>query len=79
MRLGTSSFLLALGAILAFAVHVTLSGLDLKTVGYILMAVGALGIVLELAVFQPRRRAAATVVSTYPAQATTAQRPTRDL
>ena len=37
------------GAILAFAVHVSVgSGFDLHTIGYILMAVGGLGIVLSL-------------------------------
>ncbi|NAZ76655.1 hypothetical protein GTQ99_14680, partial [Kineococcus sp. T13] len=57
MRLGTGIFLIALGAILTFAVDVDLSGVDLQVVGWILMGVGVLGIVLELAVFQPRRRA----------------------
>ena len=55
MRLGTGILLLALGAILTFAVRAEVSGLDLQVVGWILMAVGALGIVLELAVFAPRR------------------------
>ena len=56
MRLGTSIFLLALGAVLAFAVDVQLSSVDLDVVGWILMAAGALGIVVELAVWAPRRR-----------------------
>jgi hypothetical protein len=56
MRLGTGIVLIALGAILAFAVNVQLSGLDLQVVGWILMAVGALGVVVELAVWAPRRR-----------------------
>jgi hypothetical protein len=56
MRLGTGIVLLALGAILAFAVRVQLSGLDLQVVGWILMVAGALGVVLELAVWAPRRR-----------------------
>ncbi|WP_432575099.1 DUF6458 family protein [Kineococcus sp. SYSU DK005] len=77
MRLGTSSFLLALGAILAFAVHVDVSGLDLTVVGWILMAVGALGLVLEFALFQPRRRASTTVTTTDPAH-TVQQRTTRE-
>jgi hypothetical protein len=55
MRLGTGIVLLALGAILTFAVRAEVSGLDLQVVGWILMAVGALGIVLELAVFAPRQ------------------------
>jgi hypothetical protein len=56
MRLGTGIVLMALGAILAFAVHVQLSGVDLRVVGWILLLVGALGVVLELAVWAPRRR-----------------------
>ena len=56
MRLGTGIVLMALGAILAFAVHVQLSGIDLRVVGWILLLVGALGVVLELAVWAPRRR-----------------------
>lgn len=56
MRLGTGIFLLAVGAILTFAVNAQVSGVDLDVVGWILMAVGALGIVIELAVWAPRRR-----------------------
>ncbi len=56
MGIGGSLFLLALGAILAFAVHYTVSGVDLQVVGLILMAAGLVGLVLFLAVFGPRRR-----------------------
>ena len=56
MRLGTATVLLALGAILTFALRVDVSGVDLQVVGWILMIVGALGIVLELAVWGPRKR-----------------------
>lgn len=56
MRLGTAIVLLALGAILTFALRVDVSGIDLQVVGWILMIVGALGIVLELAVWAPRSR-----------------------
>jgi hypothetical protein len=56
MRLGTAIVLIALGAILAFAVSVQVSGVDLVVVGWILMVVGALGVVLELAVWGPRSR-----------------------
>jgi hypothetical protein len=56
MRLGTAIVLLALGAILTFAVEIDVSGIDLQVVGWILMIVGALGIVLELAVWGPRSR-----------------------
>ena len=48
--------LLALGAILTFALNVSVSGVNLDVVGWILMAAGALGIVLELAIWGPRSR-----------------------
>jgi hypothetical protein len=49
MGLGTSIFLIAVGAILAFAVDATVQGLNIVTVGWILMGVGALGLLLSLA------------------------------
>ncbi|MDX6276907.1 MAG: hypothetical protein QOJ72_1035 [Nocardioidaceae bacterium] len=57
MYFGGSIALIALGAILAFAVQDRLSGIDLVTVGYICMAAGALGIVLSLIVNGQRDRA----------------------
>ncbi|KQY59847.1 hypothetical protein ASD11_10000 [Aeromicrobium sp. Root495] len=48
MYFGGSIALIALGAILSFAVQDSISGVDLVMVGYILMAAGALGIVLSL-------------------------------
>jgi hypothetical protein len=56
MYFGGSIFLLALGAILSFAVQDAISGVDLVTVGYILMAAGALGIVLSLVMAGGMRR-----------------------
>ncbi len=48
MGIGTSLFLLAVGAILSFAVNATVSGIDLNTIGVILMIVGAIGVVLSM-------------------------------
>lgn len=49
MGLGVGIFLMAVGAILAFAIHVTTNGtVDIHTIGYILMAAGGLGILLSL-------------------------------
>jgi Domain of unknown function (DUF6458) len=48
MGLGVGLFLIALGAILAFAVDTTVSGLNIHTVGWILMAVGLAGILLSM-------------------------------
>jgi hypothetical protein len=46
--ISVSVFLIAVGAILAFAVTATVSGVDLVAVGWILMIVGALGLVLSI-------------------------------
>ncbi len=54
MYFGGSIFLLAIGAVLSFAVRDSISGVDLVMVGYILMAAGALGIVLSLVMSQNR-------------------------
>lgn len=51
MGIGVSVFLIAAGAILAFAVHVTTNGIDLSTVGVILMVVGGIGLAASLIVF----------------------------
>ncbi len=48
MGIGISVFLLAVGAILAFAVDVQVSGVSLDTVGVILMVVGLIGFLLSL-------------------------------
>jgi hypothetical protein len=48
MATGTSIFLIALGAILTFAVDVSVSGLDLATVGVILMVAGVIGVIVSL-------------------------------
>jgi hypothetical protein len=46
MGLGVSIFLIAVGAILTWAVNATVSGLELNTIGVILMIVGIIGLVL---------------------------------
>lgn len=48
MPLGTSIFLIAVGAILRYAVTATASGVSIHTVGLILMIVGAVGLVISL-------------------------------
>lgn len=48
MATGTSIFLIALGAILTFAVDVTVQGLDLAAVGIILMIAGIIGVIVSL-------------------------------
>jgi hypothetical protein len=51
MGIGVSLFLLAVGAILAFAVDVTTEGVNLDTIGVILMVVGGIGVLLFLTVW----------------------------
>jgi hypothetical protein len=48
MTVGTSIFLIAAGAILRYAVTAHVAGVDLATVGLILMIAGALGLVIGL-------------------------------
>ena len=48
MTIGTSILLIAVGAILKYAVTAHVSGIDLQTVGVILMLVGILGLILSL-------------------------------
>ena len=48
MGIGASVFLIALGAILAFAVTADISGVSIHAVGVILMVAGALGLLASL-------------------------------
>jgi predicted anti-sigma-YlaC factor YlaD len=48
MGLGVSILLIAAGAILAFAVNAHLSGVDITTIGWILLIVGIVGAVLSM-------------------------------
>lgn len=48
MGIGFSIFLIALGAILRFAVSYTVEGVNLPMIGMILMVVGAIGLLLSL-------------------------------
>ncbi|MHA7140008.1 MULTISPECIES: DUF6458 family protein [unclassified Arthrobacter] len=54
MRIGSSIVLIALGAILAFAVADVVDFIDLTLVGYILMGVGVLGLIISLVMNAPR-------------------------
>jgi hypothetical protein len=84
MGIGFSIFLLALGAVLTFAVDATVAGLDITIVGWILMGAGVIGLILTMVVLAPRRRrtvtdttvtdTAPTTAATTPATATTVER-----
>jgi hypothetical protein len=56
MGIGGSIFLLALGAILAFAVNADISGLDINVVGYVLMLAGLIGLIITVWYWNSRRR-----------------------
>jgi Domain of unknown function (DUF6458) len=58
MTIGASLFTIAVGAVLAFAVTAEVAGIDLQVVGYILLAIGALGLVIGLWMNFSRGRAA---------------------
>jgi hypothetical protein len=62
MGIGVSVFLLAVGGILAFAVADRLSGVDLTTVGWILMGAGAVGLAVTLLFANQARRTSHTTV-----------------
>ncbi|MDO8308674.1 MAG: DUF6458 family protein [Actinomycetota bacterium] len=70
MGIGFSIFLLAVGAILAFAVNATVAGLDISIVGWILMAAGVIGLILTMVVLAPRRRRTVTETTVTPVAAT---------
>jgi hypothetical protein len=59
MYIGTSIFLIAVGAVLAWAVTAEIVGVDIQTAGVILMVVGVIGLVVSLlmqTIWADRRR-----------------------
>jgi hypothetical protein len=59
MYIGTSIFLIAVGAVLAWAVTAEVAGVDVQTAGVILMVVGVIGLVVSLllqTIWADRRR-----------------------
>ena len=68
MGIGASIFLIAVGLILALAVDVEVSGLDIAVIGWILVAAGVVGLAMTMLVFGPRHTARRdTVVRDAPA------------
>ncbi len=55
MYIGTSIFLIALGAILKFAVTATVGGFKIQTAGLILIVVGLIGLVISILLLTMRR------------------------
>ena len=56
MGIGTSLLLIAVGAILYFAVNADFSGLEISTIGLILMVVGVIGLLISLFFMSSMRR-----------------------
>lgn len=65
MGIGASVFLIAVGAILTFAVDWSVGGIDIDVVGWILMACGVLGLVVTMTIWGNHRR---TVVADEPTE-----------
>jgi Flp pilus assembly protein protease CpaA len=57
LTIGTSLFLIAVGAILKFAVTAHVEGINLQTVGVILMVVGGVGLAIGLVLLARSRSA----------------------
>jgi hypothetical protein len=55
MTIGTSLFLIAVGAILRYAVTATVAGVDIQTAGLILIVIGIVGLVIGLFLMVSRR------------------------
>jgi len=60
MSLGLGIVLVVIGAILTYALNITVEWIDLQLVGYILMAAGAVIIVIGIILLARRRRTIAT-------------------
>jgi hypothetical protein len=64
MGIGVSLFLIAIGAILAFGINAAVDVANLDVIGFILMAVGALGLLVTMVLWGSARRE--TVVTERP-------------
>jgi uncharacterized protein DUF6458 len=66
MTIGASIFLIAVGAILKYAVDVTVSGIEIQTIGLILMIAGAVGLLIGLFLLTQADRRRGVVVDDRP-------------
>jgi hypothetical protein len=71
MGIGASLFLIAVGAILTFALNLHVGGVDIDVVGWILMVVGAVGLTITLIIWGGRRRSVVTSEPTTTRRVTT--------
>ncbi len=56
MTIGTSLFLIAVGAILRYAVDATVAGIDIQAAGLILIIIGVIGLAIGLFMLAGDRR-----------------------
>lgn len=62
MGIGASILLIAIGAILTFALNYQVGFLDFDVVGWVLMIAGVVGLIFTLVIWGPRHRRSATRV-----------------
>jgi hypothetical protein len=62
MTIGSSIFLIAVGAILKYAVTATVAGIEIQTIGLILMIAGAIGLIVGLFLLTQADRRRETVI-----------------
>ena len=60
MKIGFSIFLIAVGAILSFAVKDSISGVNLAMIGWVLMGAGALGLIITMILMTTNRKSIRT-------------------
>ena len=65
MGIGVRIFLIAIGAILTFAVDATVAGRDLDVVGWVLMLSGVAGLILFFYFWNRRRTPGAVAAERY--------------
>jgi membrane-bound ClpP family serine protease len=63
MRIGLSIFLIAVGAILRFALETSVEGINLGMTGVILMVVGAIGLVVSMVLWSSASTARRTATA----------------
>ncbi|MDO3700362.1 DUF6458 family protein [Micromonospora sp. C28SCA-DRY-2] len=68
MGIGTSIFLIAVGAILTFALDASVGGINLDVVGWILMAAGVLGLIMTTLIWGRRRQVVSTTEPVEPVE-----------
>ena len=68
MGIGVSVFLIAVGAILTFAIDAEVAGINIDVIGIVLMIAGALGLLWTLLIWGPRQRNSTVVEERRPVE-----------